>query len=128
MRQCGKASLTLVVTLWVVTVLWLPQPTTVAEPLAEEADIAVFTRVGCPRCQAAHRFLTELQRERPHLRIVERDIEKDSAALTHLQDLVSQHGGGVIGVPTFVVRGTLIVGYQSDMTTGQRLRALLDKP
>jgi glutaredoxin len=135
-HQCGKTSIVLLIavwlatvwlaTVWLATALWLPQPTTGADPLVIEPDIEVFTRAGCPRCQAAHRFLTELQRERSHLRIVDHDIEKDSAALTRLHDLVTQHGGGMIGVPAFMVRGTLIVGYQSDTTTGQRLRALLD--
>ena len=125
----GKiVSILLTIAVWFATVLWVPQPTTAAEPLVMEPDIEVFTRAECPRCQAAHRFLTELQRERPHLRIVEHDIEKDPAALARLRDLVTQHGGGAIGVPTFVVRGTLIVGYQSDATTGLQLKTALDAP
>ncbi|NOT54271.1 MAG: NrdH-redoxin [Deltaproteobacteria bacterium] len=133
MPQRGKTPIVLLIavwlaTVWLATVLWLPQPTADAEPLVMEADIEVFTRAGCPRCQAAHRFLTELQRERPHLRIVEHDIEKDATALTRLHDLVTRHGGGVIGVPAFVVRGTLLIGYHSDTTTGLRLRTLLDTP
>ena len=38
-----------------------------ASPVRAEAppDIEVFTRAGCPHCEAAHEFLGELRRERP---------------------------------------------------------------
>jgi len=71
---------------------------------------------------------SELQRERPQVRVVFHGVEKDRASLTRLQKLVTQQGGGVLGVPAFLVRGTLIIGYQGDATTGVRLKALLDTP
>jgi hypothetical protein len=106
--------------------LWVPEKVSGAEPAARAADIEVFTREGCARCLAAQRFLAELQRERPQVRVVFHDVEKDRASLTRLQKLVTQQGGGVLGVPAFLVRGTLIIGYQGDATTGVRLKALLD--
>lgn len=90
-------------------------------------EVEIFTRVGCPRCQAAHRFLVKLQQERPHLRIIAHEVERDRDALTRLRTLMAEHGG-VVGVPTFLLRGRLSVGYHSSATTEHRLKALLDAP
>jgi glutaredoxin len=99
-----------------------------ADPLKSQADFEVFTREGCPHCAAARLFLENLQRERPGLRIVIRDIGKDQAALARLKGLADQHGVGVLGVPAFYLRGELIIGYVSAHTTGVRIKSLLDKP
>ena len=128
-RLCGKGGSIFVVFItalgWL-AVLWVPEKISGAETAARAADIEVFTREGCARCLAAQRFLAELQRERPQVRIVFHDVEKDRASLARLQELVTQQGGGVLGVPAFMVRGVLVVGYQGDATTGVRLKALLD--
>jgi len=92
---------------------------------ADAPDIEVFTRAGCPHCEAAHVFLEELRRERPELRVVERDVMHDPAARERLTALAAEHGASGIGVPTFLVRGRLIVGFASPDTTGRELRAAL---
>src|SRR5215831_17058190 len=43
-------------------------------------DLEVFLRAGCPHCEAAKILLSQLQRERPSLRIALNDIAEDSAA------------------------------------------------
>jgi len=98
-----------------------------AWPARAEAppDIEVFTRAGCPHCEAAHAFLAELQRERPELRVVERDVARDPAARERLAALAAAHGAATVGVPTFLVRGKLIVGFASAETSGRQLRAAL---
>lgn len=92
------------------------------------ADIEVFTRAGCPHCAAATRFLNELQRERPTLRIAVQDIGQDPQALARLKDLAARFDVHTLGVPAFYLRGQLIIGFVDDGTTGARLRALLDQP
>ena len=99
-----------------------------ADPLESQADLEVFTREGCPHCAAAKLFLENLQRERPGLRIVIRDIGKDQAALARLKGLADQHGLRALGVPAFSLRGELIIGYVSGDTTGARIKSLLDSP
>lgn len=99
-----------------------------ADLLDSQADLEVFTREGCPHCAAAKLFLEDLQRERPTLSIVIRDIGKDQAALAHLKGLADQHGVRALGVPAFYLRGELIIGYASADTTGARIKALLDRP
>ncbi len=91
-------------------------------------DIEVFTRAGCPHCAAAKRFLNELQRERPTLRIAVQDIGQDPKALARLKDLAARFDVRTLGVPAFYLRGQLIIGFIDGRTTGARLKALLDRP
>jgi hypothetical protein len=92
------------------------------------ADIEMFTREGCPYCAAALAFLGDLQRERPALRIVVRDVQTDPAARDRFIDLAAQHGIEQLGVPAFYVRGRLLIGFGGAETTGVELKALLDRP
>ncbi|MGZ8464470.1 MAG: glutaredoxin domain-containing protein [Candidatus Binatia bacterium] len=101
--------------------------TKAAEPPPSE-ELQVFVRPGCPYCEAAKRFLPELQRSRPALRIQIRDIAADRRALADLQNLADRFGLHPIGVPAFYLRGKLIVGFDSAETTGRELAALLEQP
>lgn len=85
------------------------------------ADIEVFVREDCPHCLKAKEFLAALGKERPELRIVIRDIEKEPAALVRLKEIAEMHAGSV-RVPAFLVRGQLIVGYSDESTTGRMIR------
>jgi glutaredoxin/cytochrome c biogenesis protein CcdA len=99
-----------------------PAPSTVEEP----ADIEVFVRQGCPHCAAAKTFLAALERERPSIRIRLRDLDRDPGARARLQALAAQLKTPTVGVPAFHVRGTLLIGFETAETTGQRIRAVLD--
>ena len=99
-----------------------------AAELAPAEELQVFVRPGCPYCEAAKKFLPELQRTRPKLRIHVRDISEDRQALADLQNLADRFGLRPIGVPAFYLRGKLIVGFDSAETTGRELAALLDQP
>jgi glutaredoxin len=92
---------------------------------AEAADVEVFVRADCPHCAEAHRFLAELAREEPGLRIVERDVLRDAAARARLEALAAEYGVGAVGVPAFLVGERLIVGFRSAETTGAEIRAAL---
>lgn len=94
----------------------------------EEADLVVFTREGCPHCEAATQFLARLRRERPGLRIIIKDVGKDRDALQRLGDLAAQQGVTALGVPAFYLRGELLVGYGGPDSTGAQITGLLDRP
>jgi hypothetical protein len=119
LRAAGRRLLAAVT---ILSVLFSP-PATGA---AAESDVEVFSRPGCPRCADAHEFLAELARERPGLRIVVRDVTADPAALVDLRELAKAHGITALGVPTFRIRGTLVVGFSGASVTGKKLLALLD--
>ncbi len=100
-------------------------PALAADP---PSDVEVFVRDGCPHCAAAKEFLATLQRERPDLRVRVHDVDRDAVARLRLADLAAHYHQTRLGVPTFFLRGELIVGFGGADTTGARLRALLDLP
>ena len=110
------------------TALACPLGSAAVEPVGERPDIEVFVRQGCPHCTEAKRFLEDLQRDRPSLRIVLRDVEQDPTALRQLQELAARYGVQAVGVPAFHLRGKLVVGYSDAESTGTKITALLDQP
>jgi len=96
-----------------------------AQVVPPPADVLMFSREGCPHCAAAKLFLADLGRRRPQLRFEIRDVARDTAALGALHALAAQHQLATIGVPTFVVNGHVLVGFQSAETTGRAIEARL---
>lgn len=90
-------------------------------------DLEVFVRAGCPHCEAAKIFLSQLHRERPSLRIAIHDIAEDSATRQRLMTLTVERGLTTVGVPTFVIGTEVIVGFLSADTRGADIRARLDQ-
>ena len=88
-------------------------------------DIEAFVRDGCPHCQQAEQFLTELQREQADLRIVIRNITEAPAALQRLQQIAESRQAGPIRLPTFLVRGEYIVGYSEQVGSDRLIRSAL---
>jgi len=78
---------------------------------ATSVQIEAFVREGCPHCAKAEEFLAQLGKERPGLRIVIRDVQKEPAALERLKELARAQRGAVARVPAVYVGGQLIVGY-----------------
>lgn len=88
--------------------------------------IEVFVREGCPHCEDAERFLSELGRERPALKIVVSDVQKDSAALDRLKQIAQQRKAGSPRVPAIDVNGQLIVGFSREAGTEKLIRDALE--
>ncbi len=94
-------------------------------PPPETADIEVFASPRCPHCHAAKLFLKQLQLERPDLIIQLRNVDEEPEALERLRELSARFGYQTIGVPTFHLRGELIVGFIGPDSTGARIKSLL---
>ncbi len=84
-------------------------------------DIEVFVREGCPHCARAKEFLARLQQERPDLRVLIRDVERDEDAMSRLHDLAAANGSPT-RVPAFLIRSEFFVGYSDETTTGRMIR------
>lgn len=93
----------------------------------ESADIEAFVREGCPHCEEAEKFLQALALEQPWLRIVVRDIHRDPGALDRLRQIARTTDAN-LSVPTFYMRGQIIVGYSDESTTGKLIRNALTQP
>jgi glutaredoxin len=94
---------------------------------AATLDLEVFVRAGCPHCEAAKGFLSDLQRERPGISIAVHDVGDDASALHRLANLAAERGLTGFGVPAFLIGPHLIVGFRSAETTGSEIRAALDR-
>lgn len=79
-------------------------------------DIVVFERDGCPRCAQAERFLTELRRERPALRVEVHDVVADPAALARLRTLTERRGVRTLVVPAFLIGDELVLGFRPGLS------------
>jgi glutaredoxin len=121
MRLVTKCFLTLLLAL---TSGWVGASSPVStETLSTQSpDIEVFVRAGCPHCAKAEEFLSKLKQEQPGLRIVIRDVSRETAAMERLQHIAGSHGTALVRVPAFAVGGQLIVGYSEDASTDKLIR------
>jgi glutaredoxin len=97
-------------------------------PEQVQSDLEVFVRQGCPHCEKAKTYLTDLKQRYPQLKVTVRDIGQDPQALLRLKTLAAKFDMTQLGVPAFYVRGELVVGFQSAEITGKQLEELLGRP
>ena len=96
---------------------------------AESSELEIFSRDGCARCTEAARFVAELQREAPGLRVVVRDVGRDAEARERLAALSKRQGIGRLLVPAFRVGGELLVGFRGGVNDRElRVRLGLTPP
>ena len=108
-----------------------PQQAAVPAPAEDDAPardvLVVFVQTGCPHCAAAKLFLNDLATEQPSLHIVYRPIDQDPAAAEELVQVFRDLGMWPPGVPTFVIDGQVLVGFDDDEHTGAALRGLIEE-
>jgi glutaredoxin len=92
---------------------------------ASSPDIVMWGHPGCPHCRAAHAYLDGLRAGRPELGIVEHDVAATPASFEELRAQSERAGVDMVGVPSFLVRGTFLVGFDTAETTGRTIEALL---
>jgi glutaredoxin len=92
---------------------------------AADADMVMWGHPACPHCKAAHAFLDELRARRPDLQIVEHDVTRAPETYEELRARTEQAGLDMVGLPSFVVRGRFLVGFDTADTTGRQIEALL---
>ncbi|MGN6134137.1 MAG: hypothetical protein ACTHOU_06520 [Aureliella sp.] len=93
--------------------------------LEQLLQLELFARAGCPHCAAAKAWLPSLLAEYPALQLVTHDIVAQPASRTRLATLVQQHRTTAASVPVFYVCDSLVVGFDSAESAGERLRKLL---
>jgi len=111
--------------LWLLLAAALCLPAAPPAAAADADRIELFVREGCPHCAQAEAFMEQLQRERPQLSVVVRDVTKEPTALARLQELVQAQGGGLARVPAAFVNGQLILGYSTEASTDKLIRSAL---
>jgi len=114
---------------WLLAISFFPLPGHAqSEPSAANQSchiLEVFTRQGCPHCARAREFLRQLQSDYPSVEVIEYKVPDDQEQLERLFRLSKEHGFERPGVPTFLICDKFLVGFDSDQTTGQQIKTLL---
>jgi hypothetical protein len=105
----------------------LPHCVMAADQSSELGLLQVYVRDGCPHCAEAKKFLPQIAAQRPHLKVVYRSLDQEPNARTELITLSQQAGIWPPGVPTFVMHGKVLVGFNDAETSGPRLLAFIDE-
>jgi glutaredoxin len=92
---------------------------------ATRPSVEMWSREGCPYCAEARAFLDDLRERRPELRIIVYDVVRDPTARERLLVLSEQYGVQRPGVPSFLVEGRLLVGWEGAEVSGSALEALI---
>jgi len=90
-------------------------------------QLEVFVRDGCPHCADAKIHLKSLARQRPDITIIIRSLDTDRSAIEELEGYFRAANIWPPGVPTFVVNGQILVGFESPEVTGPQIISLFDK-
>lgn len=93
--------------------------------LLKLVTIETFVRSGCPRCAQAKQYLPRLLARYPGFSVQYRDIVSDAVAVSDLNTLNKQHRTAAASVPVFHACNRLLIGFDSEATSGQRLEAVL---
>lgn len=102
------------------------EPTvTPVQTLPARAVLEVYVRDGCPHCADAKAFLPAFQTLRPWLTVVYHRVDHDPAARAALERVTRDAGIWPPGVPTFVFRGEVLVGFADASTSGPELARLV---
>lgn len=111
--------------------LWLPAAAQDTGPPADADSppaLQVFVREGCPHCASAKAFLSTLGPEDLQgVRIVLRDVGEDEQARRDLERISRAVGAWPPGVPTFVFKDTVLVGFDDSEHTGRDLLQLIQQ-
>jgi glutaredoxin len=113
------------------TLMWLPAsaqtPGTPADT-SVQAELHVFVREGCPHCASAKAFLSALGPEDLRgVRVVLRDVGQDEQARSDLERISRAVGAWPPGVPTFLFKDTVLVGFDDSGHTGRSLLQLIQQ-
>lgn len=125
LRSPGLLAGLLVFLLWPVSSAALIGNGTAAK--TDVAALVVYVRDGCPHCAEAKLFLPKVTEQRPGLNIVYRSLDQDPSARDELIKLSQQAGIWPPGVPTFVMHGKVLVGFQDAEHSGPKLIDFIDQ-
>lgn len=116
--------------------LWLPGAATAGGPndspwssRAPDGSLQLhlyfFWSTSCPHCQAARPFVERLSEQHPWLQVHSAELTASEANVRRYAALAASLGQPANAVPAFLFCREMMVGYESDATTGEQLRQRL---
>jgi hypothetical protein len=86
--------------------------------------VEAFVRAGSRQCEQLRHFLADLQRRRPGLRVIVRDVAESPSDLDRLKTLARRFGVEP-RIPTVYAGQQLIVGFRDAASTGRQIEDTL---
>ena len=125
---CGKT--VSLFCLFVISALCQPAFAEKDSPVIQDYEpcntIEYYFRNGCPHCYRAKLFLDQLHREQPDIVIHSFNVLDKGSGEKRFIELVDRYEIQRPGVPSFLVCGHFIVGFDSPGSTGSRIKSLLE--
>jgi hypothetical protein len=91
-----------------------------------EVQLYFFWALTCPHCTEAHPYIEAIPQTRPWVKLHALELTRHAENLRRYQTLAEQLGEQAAAVPALLFCGQLLVGWESDATTGAQLRQALD--
>lgn len=88
-----------------------PAPALAAGVSGQQVTLTLFWGDGCPKCEAERRFLGELQRAHPELRVEQYEVWKDTGNRSRFQEAARRHGVDASAVPMTIVQDRAWIGF-----------------
>ena len=92
--------------------------------IEDQLTIKAYIRPGCKHCIAGKAFLDQMVQRWPAVNVKYFDVISDYRARNEVQNLAAQYRVQVASFPCIQAAGRLIVGYQTDEITGQKIENL----
>ena len=92
-----------------------------------EVQLYFFWALTCPHCTAAHPHVEAIPRTRPWVRLHALELTRQPENIVRYEAMARGLGGEAASVPAFLFCGEMLVGWESDATTGAYLRQRLDE-
>lgn len=94
---------------------------TTGKQIEELLSIRAYIRPGCKHCKAGKAFLDKMMLRRPAIKVYYYDVIGDLNARQEVQNLAARYQVQIPSFPCIQVAGRLVVGYQTDETTGKKI-------
>lgn len=88
--------------------------------------VTAFVREGCNHCKALKSFLKSNEQRYPALNFVYKDIIANPEHNQELQTIVKRYQQTAASVPVIHYCNSLTVGFDHELTTGKKLKKVLD--
>lgn len=89
----------------------LATPTTSDTGTTTTVTLTFFWGIGCPHCEEAKPFVDAVEKREPRLRVERVEIRRDPRGRERFVETMKSLGASAVGIPTFVVGRSYVVGY-----------------
>lgn len=92
-----------------------------------EIQLYFFWALTCPHCAAAHPHVEAIPQARPWVRLHALELTQHPDNIQRYESMARHLGEEAVSVPALLFCGEMVVGWESDATTGAYLRQRLDQ-